>query len=219
MAYIETNGLRIRKKQRKWLTASSLIAIIALIISAISVSSGVYFAIQNEKLQNSLYNFQPFIFSNYTTSNLNSVYCTRNDTIVILAGPVAVDLKVITPYDGMLTIKVKSLNFTHINESDSMVSELLDMNNLDYSEHSVFDLGATPHQYFISRDVINSVKDKLVVQLTVILKPNWISPNSTAIGFNLGDLIFEANLFAVRTNQTMIETFSENVFGMFKPTS
>lgn len=225
MAYIETNGIRIRKRQRKWLTASSLIAIIALIITAISTSSAVYFAMQNQNsqsslynLQNSLYNFQPFIFSNYTTSTLNSMYCARNDTMVVLVGLVAIDLKVITPYDGMLTINIKTLNFTHINESNYMVSELLDMNNLNFSEHSVFDLGATPHQYFISRDVINSIKDKLLVRLTVILKPNWISPNNTAIGFDLGDLIFEANLFAVRTNQTMTETFTENVYGMFTPT-
>jgi hypothetical protein len=138
--------------------------------------------------------------------------------MVVLVGLVAIDLKVITPYDGMLTINIKTLNFTHINESNYMVSELLDMNNLNFSEHSVFDLGATPHQYFISRDVINSIKDKLLVRLTVILKPNWISPNNTAIGFDLGDLIFEANLFAVRTNQTMTETFTENVYGMFTPT-
>lgn len=204
--------------QRKWFTASELIAIIALIISGIFGVSSVYFAMQNQNLQNSLYNlqnslynFQPFIFSNYTTSTLNSLYCARNDTIADLYGLVTVDLKVITPYDGMLTINVKTLNFTERSW------EFLDMNNLNFSEHSVSFLETTPHQYFISRDVINRIEDKLLVRLTVVLKPNWISPDVTAIGFNLGDLTFEASLFAVRTNQTMNKTFTENVYGMFTP--
>jgi hypothetical protein len=51
------------------------------------------------------------------------------------------------------------------------------------------------------------------------LKPNLVPLNATAIGFDLGDLIFEANLVNIRTNQTMTKTFFENVYGMFTPTS
>jgi hypothetical protein len=93
------------------------------------------------------------------------------------------------------------------------------LNNLNYSEHSPSYPGTTIHQYFISRNVINSIEDKLLVQLRVILKPNWISPNNTAIGFDLGDLMFEANLFAVQTNQTVTKLFFEDVYGLFYPTS
>ena len=142
----------------------------------------------------------------------------RNDTLAVLVGLVAVDLKVVTPYDGMLTINVKTLDVTHINELNSEL-DMNNLNNLNYSEHSPSYLGTTIHQYFISRNVINSIEDKLLVRLTVILKPNWISPNNTRIGFDLGNLTFEANLFAVQTNQTMTKTFFEDVYGMFTPTS
>jgi len=215
MVYIETNGIRIRKKnRRKWIISvvlSSLIAIIAIISTS-------YFAWQNQNVMNSLYNFQPFIFSINSTSILNASYCVRNDTLAVLVGLVAVDLKVVTPYDGMLTINVKTLDVTHINELNSEL-DMNNLNNLNYSEHSPSYLGTTIHQYFISRNVINSIEDKLLVRLTVILKPNWISPNNTGIGFDLGNLTFEANLFAVQTNQTMTKTFFEDVYGMFTPTS
>jgi hypothetical protein len=128
-----------------------------------------------------------------------------------------VDLKVVTPYDGVLTIDIGILDVTRINPLNSE----LDMNylNLNYSEHSPFFLGTTIHRYFISRNVINSVEDKLGVELNVILKPNWISPSSTGIGFDLGDLMFEAKLFAIQKNETMTKTFFEDVYGIFTPTS
>jgi hypothetical protein len=206
-----------RKEGRKWLS----IALLTLIALLISTGSNIYYAWRSDNLQNSINSltyFQPFIFSINSTSTLSTSYCVRNDTWVVLVGLVAVDLKVVTPYDGMLTINVKTLDVTHINELNSEL-DMTNLNNLNYSEHSPSYLGTTIHQYFISRNVINSIEDELLVELTVILKPNWISPNSTAIGFDLGNLMFEANLFAVQTNQTMTKTFFEDVYGMFRPTS
>jgi hypothetical protein len=206
-----------QEKRRKWLSIESL-TLIALLIST---GFTVYFAWRSDNLQNSLNSltyFQPFIFSTNATSTLPSSYCARNDTVASLIGLVAVNLKVVTPYDGMLTINVKTLDVTNINELNSK----LDMNNsgnLNYSIHSPSYLGTTIPQYFISRNVINSIEDKLLVRLTVILEANWISPSSNATGFELGNLTFEANLFAVQTNQTMTQTFYEDVVGMFTPTS
>jgi hypothetical protein len=205
-----------RRKGRNWF--SIIIASITLIALLISTSFNVYYAWRSDNLQNSINSltyFQPFIFSINSTSTLNASYAVRNDTLAVLVGLVAVNLKVVTPYDGLLTINVKTLDFTRINELNSE----LDMNNLNFSAHSPSYLGTTIHQYFISRNVINSVEDKLLVKLTVVLKPNWISSNNTGIGFDLGDLTFEANLFAVQTNQTMTKTFFEDVYGLFYPTS
>jgi hypothetical protein len=216
MAYIEMNGIKTRKKQRKWL--SIIIASLTLIALFISTGFNVYYAWRSDNLQNSINSltyFQPFIYSINSTSYLNSLYCRRNDTIASLYGNVTIDLKVVTPYDGMLTINVKTLNLTRIN----VLNSELDMNNLNLTEHSPSYLGTTLYQYFISKNVINSIEDKLLVWLTVVLKTNWISSNSTAIGFDLGDLTFEANLFAVQKNQTMTKTFFEDVFGTFRPTS
>jgi hypothetical protein len=125
MAYIETNGIRIRKKKRKWLTEFTVSVLLA-IITLVSVISANYYAMKNTALQeqytdlqNLLYNFQPFIFSINSTSTLNSLYCMRKDTMAVLDGLVTVDLKVVTPYDGMLTINVKTLNLTYTNELKS----------------------------------------------------------------------------------------------------
>jgi hypothetical protein len=225
MAYIETNGIRIRKKRRKWLTASlltSLIAIMALIISGISVYSTYYFSMQNGKLtnelynlQNSLYNFSPFIFSNYTSSTLNSLYCERNDTLAILDGSVNIDLKVISPYDGYLTIQAKTFNFTSINGYN--ISNYINSNYID-SPQPVQDLATMPHQYWISANSIKSITDKLVIQLIVDLKPNCLP--LTGITLDLGYLTFEASLFAARLNQTIkTQNCTANVFGTFTPTS
>jgi hypothetical protein len=141
----------------------------------------------------------------------------RNLTSAYLMGYVAIDLKVISPYDGMLTINIGTLNFTR----DTKLN-FLDMNNLNASETSpqFLEGNSRNRQYFISKDVINSIKDNLLITVTVILKPNWISPNATAIGIDLGDLTFEAHLFAVRINQTIEnENFTEHLFGTFTPTN
>jgi len=220
------------KKRRKWFSIKSL-TLIALLLST---CSNIYFAVQNQNLQkqnqniqnslyalqNSLYNYQPFIYSNNTiTSTMNTLVANPNDTIAVLFGNVNIDLKVITPYDGMLTISAKALNFTHINETNwyGLQFVSLNPNNLNYSEHSILDLSGNPDQYFILHDVINSIEDSIPLEITVILKPNWLPPNSTGISFDLGATTFEADLFAVRTNQTTISTFNENVTGMFTPTS
>lgn len=178
----------------------------------------LFFCVAKSKLAE-LYNFQPVIFSNYTSSTLKTVFYSPNDNQFYLSGLVSVDLKVITPYDGMLSINVTGLNFTHIDERDYVGLRILDMNYLNFSEHSVSFAVTTIHQYFVLKDAVNSIEDKLLVQLSVFLKPNWLPLDVTAMGFDLGDLTFEANLFAVRTNQTMVKTFTEDVFGMFTPTS
>jgi hypothetical protein len=227
MALLEQHGRWISRK-RRWLTQSSAIAIAALIING---SMTAYFAVQSQNLnnqnlnlqkslydlQNSLYNFPPFIFSNYTASTLNSIYCNRSDTRAILEGPVTVDLKVISPYNGMLTIKVETFNFTSIYNYD--IREYIDPNYIN-TPQPVQDLTTMPHQYWISESGINSISDKLPIELMVVLKPNCFPLNLTSITLDLGYLTFEASLFAARLNQT-IETknCTANVFGTFTPTS
>ena len=215
MAYIETKGSKRQKEGRKWL--SMLLGLLTLIALIISTGFNLYYAWRSDSLQHSIDSltyFQPFIYSINSTSYLNSWYCSRSDTIATLVGNVTIDLRIVTPYDGVLTINVKTLNLTRIN----VLNSELDMNNLNFTEHSPSYLGTTVHQYFISKNVINSIEDNLLVWLRVVLKPNWISPDTTSIGFDLGDLTFDANLFAVQTNQTMTNTFFEDVFGTFTPT-
>lgn len=205
------------KNKRKWLTVSETITLIALLVST---GSTIYFAWRSYTLQNSLYSltyFQPYIYSNYTGSTLNSMYCARNDTLAFLDGLVTVDLKVVTPYDGLLTVNVTTLNVTDTYPANSTLD--MTYSNLNYTEHSPSYIGTTIPQYFISKNVVNSIEAKLLVELAVILKPNWLPLNSTGIGFDLGNLGFKANLFAVQTNQTMTKAFIENVYGMFTPTS
>jgi|GEM_PF-2991568 hypothetical protein len=224
MAYIETNGIRIRKKKSRW-TISLVSVVLSSLIAITAIVASVYFAVQSQNTQNSLYNlensvhnYQPLIFSirdPEAYSTLNTLSYPRNDIFATLFGNATIDLKVITPYDSLLTINVTALNFTNIDK----VSPYLDINNLNYSEHSVSYLGQTTHQYFIPRDVTYSINEGLLVRLSVVLKPNLVPLNITAIGFDLGNLIFEGNLVAIRENQTTVKTFTENVYGIFAPTS
>jgi hypothetical protein len=89
MAYIETNGIRIQKRRRKWLSIKS-ITLIALIVST---GSTIYFAWKSQDLQNSLYNlqvastradisilFNPLVNQNWTFTS-DGAYLTVNGTL------------------------------------------------------------------------------------------------------------------------------------------
>jgi hypothetical protein len=144
----------------------------------------------------------------------------RNSTLAVLYGNATVDLTVITPYDSNLTINVVSLNFTYLDQD----SPYLDMNSLNASERSVSYMGEPTPQYFIPHDVTYSIDENFLVEVNIIVKPNMIPSGDTAIGFPLGDLIFEAGLSVIRANQTTINqlttlNFTEHVSGMFTPTA
>jgi hypothetical protein len=163
---------------------------------------------QNQDLQNSIYNYKPFIFSNYSSSaTFKTIYYTPSlETRATLFGNVPIELKVIASYDGLLTVVLKSFNFTYLNDSNNPTSVNLDMDNL--KSVIIADVGvSTVHQYFIAKDFTNTISDSIPTQLTVYLKPNLLGifPNSVSnFGFVLGDVVFESSLVNVRTNQTAI---------------
>lgn len=220
MAYIQTNGIRTWKKKRKF-PIMPIITILALVISAISTIFTIYFAIENQKLQNSLYNYQPFIYANNSvTSHLKTLFYDPNhsDGEAIFFGNVSVGLKVITPYDGMLTIKVKSFNFTYLNDTNNPTSNYLNVDNLN----NVFvdDFSGKLHQYFVIRDVPNSIEDQIYAHVECFLKPHLVGYDDIrGIGFTLGDVVFEVSLFEVRTNQTITQSFNDRIWVDLVPMS
>lgn len=147
-------GVKVREKKRKWLTTSSIFNILLLLITLVSVSTTYYFSVQNQQQQNTLYSYTPFIFSNYSSSTLRNPFLSINDTYIYFEGLVNVDLKVVSPYDGMLSIDVKNLSFTNVNSSDNMVPYYFNMSLLKYSSASI--CGFNHYQYFISKKCIES---------------------------------------------------------------
>ena len=131
---------------------------------------------------------------------------------LFLLGFINVDLKVVSPYDGMLTINVKSLN-TYVN---SIVPTFLNVSILNYSTVSFFPFPETQYQYFISKNVINQIEDKLEVKAVVYLNSGILQQafqnDTTSVGFPLGDIIFQAKLFEVQTNQTYTKDFNQGVY-------
>jgi hypothetical protein len=225
MAYIETNGIRTwkeKKKKRKWVTKKKILAIITLVSvmsSLIFGASSLDLQKQNQDLQNSLYNYYPFIFSNYSlANNLNNAAYTPNENDLYLFGTVNVDLKVLSPYDGMLTISVKSLNFTNISDSNSMLPTFLNMSLLNYSSASFFPTHIKNYQYFITKGVINSIEANFFVTTKVYVNNDILQKtfqnNVTGIGFYLGDITFQADLYEAQIdkNITNFYTFTEGVW-------
>lgn len=217
MAYIETSGFRLPRKKRE------LLSILLAIITLVSVLSTVYYSQttvelqkQNQDLQNSLYNYKPFIYENYSTiATVEPLfYAPSFETRAVLSGDVPIDLKIITPYDGLLTINVKSFNFTYLDTGNDPTSKYLDMDNLKSA--SISDTGlSTVHQYFVAKDFANSISDHVPVHITVYLKLNLLGNSPTFLSgleFVLGDAVFEASLFEVRTNQTITQDFNVKVW-------
>jgi len=214
MAYIQTNGIRSWKKKKKLGKGfvMLIITILALIVSAISAGSTFYFADENRKLQNSLYNYEPFIYvdySNISTLATISYDPDSSDGAAVFFGYVPVNLKVITPHEGMLTIKVQSFNFTYLNATNNPTSNYLNMDNLNVhvKDFSTKEL----HQYFVIRDVPNSIDDQIYVAVDCYIKPHLIG-QASMVSFILGDVIFEAELLEVRTNQTITQFFNKQVW-------
>jgi hypothetical protein len=211
MAYIETTGFRLSKKKRNWTSILlAAIALVSLVLTGYFSIVNVDLQRRNQDLQNSVYNYEPFIFANTSTSNLNTVFYNPNGTDATFFGNVTIDLKVITPYDGMLTIKVKSFNFSYLNGLYNPTLPYLDKDRLNST--FIYDESFQPHQYFVSRDVTNSIEDKIPLLVTVFLKLHLLSSDLQGMGFTLGDAIFEASLYEVRTHNTITQSFNEPIW-------
>lgn len=222
MTYIETNGFKLAKKKREW------VSILLAIITIISLLTTIYYSQrtvelqkQNQDLQNSLYNYRPFLYvNNSVESNFNTISYNQddNDGDAVFVGSVDIDLKIISPYDGLVTIKAKAFNYTYLNDTGSPTSHFLNEKYLN--SMYVVDLSSRIHQYFVYKDVPNSIEDKITCVIEVYLKPHLFEPNVTRIDFPLGDIVFEASLFEVRTNQTIaLPSFNERIWVDLVPVS
>jgi hypothetical protein len=238
MSSIHPFGVKVEKKkeERKPKKSRSVLKIISVILSIalgfVSVYSTIstdYFArvntdLQkaNTDLQNLLYNFQPYVFSNYTYySKLETVAWNPTQNAGYFSGVVTIDLEVISPFDGLLTINATSLIYNPDNKTDYEGQMLLDKNHLNDSIVTTVANLPNGYQYFISRGVATPVKDKIFVNALIYMKPNSfpIYSNNTMIGFDFGDMVFEANLFLFQTNKTITTTFHEDVNLEVSPTT
>lgn len=222
---IQPFGVRVRekkeprKKKRKWLTASTLINIILLIITLVSVSTTYYFSTQNVTLQNEIYNFTPFIYSNYSDSATLQNILPVNVSYNFFEGFVDVNLRIVTPYDGMLTILPQYINFS--TGSDSSVPYYFNTTLLKYSYVSFFpSYSANQYQYFISKNVMNPIQDKLWIEVNTYLNSEELSylfrdqgeNTTTRIGFPLGNITFQATLFEAQKERNFTQDFTEGAY-------
>ncbi len=218
---IQPFGVKVKEKHNRKLSFEQIISIV---LSIALLFSTVYYASQNDNLQKSnadlqnlLYNYTPFIFSNYSSSNLQNIFFSINDSVILFDGWVNVDLKVVSPYDGMLNLDVKNLNFTDMNGSYDIIPYYFNVSLLQYSKASI--AGANNHQYFISKNVMNPIVDKIEVQMYVYLNTGVLQDvfkdvgvNSTlGVGFPLGDMTFQATLFETQINRNYTQNFIEGI--------
>jgi hypothetical protein len=212
MAYVETNGVRIREKKRRW-RITTLVSVLSLIAAIVFGINSVIINRQNQELINQLYNYPPFIYSNYSTSILNSQFYIRGNTLVHFQGMVKVDLTVITPHVGMLRIEVKSFNFSFDN---TMANNVLDLDLLNKS--SVSYVGRTTYEYLVEQGRNPPIVENMLITADVYVKPeNIATPPVTTIGFPIGELIFEAKIFDAQTGKTITSEFAEGIEVYIKP--
>lgn len=169
---VQPLGSRRRKNR---LTAAT--NILLLVITLVSVIFTGYFGYSNQQLNNSIYNYSPFFFSNYSsTPMLQNQFFSQQTSYVQLTGYVSIDLKVLSPNDGTLTLKVENLNFTGLTSPYDPAPNLLDLSLLKCSTVSFYGAQHQP-EYFITKGVITPIEDRLFVQVNIYL--NMTSINKT----------------------------------------
>jgi hypothetical protein len=227
---IQPFGVKVREKKEvpKKKRKISVSQIVSIILSIAILLSSAYYANQNNNLQKSnanlqnlLYNYTPLIFSNYSdTSTLQNVfYSSEGLSSTYFEGLVSVNLKVVSPYDGLLTLTPKSFNFSY-GSSDSLNPYYFDVSLSNYTTVSFFPtVSNTEYQYFISKNVMNPIQDKLWVQVDTYLNATNLSyvfrnqgeNTVTSVGFPLGTITFQATLFEAQIDKNYTQDFTEGV--------
>ncbi|MFB3889436.1 MAG: hypothetical protein ACE14S_08085 [Candidatus Bathyarchaeia archaeon] len=212
---MQTFRIRVWKKENKWLRwfsdyGNTIISILLATITLVALIYANHYSDinvdlqrQNLDLQNSLYNYKPFIFANTTeTSTLQTLLYDQNGSagLSVFSGYVHINLKVITPYDGLVTVRVKAFNYTYLNALGIQTSRYLRMDALDSTY--IADMSGEPHQYFVYKDIANSIEDQIYVHLQTPLKPHILGPDVKSATFRFGDVVFGTSLFEVRPNNT-----------------
>ncbi len=217
-------GVKVKEKKAKrptfWQIISLILSIALATATVYSAISSDYYSRQNITLQNLLYNFTPVIFSNDTSSStLRNFDFRPNETVIFLEGMVNIDLKVDSPFDGMLTVNVKNISFTDPNSLDSEVTYYyVNMSLAKYASTSFF-LNNHQYEYPILKNVMNPVTDKLWVQAYVYLNSGVLrnvfrdqgTNSTTMVGFPLGNITFEATLHLAQKNQDFSQDFNDGI--------
>lgn len=205
-----------------------LLSITLLIVSIFSSGIGFYYAAKSDELnkanidlqktnlylQNLTYNFEPYVYSNYTRFNiLNTTFWNPTNGIGYFFGIIYINLEVISPYDGLLTINASSLKFNHFNETSTMQSILVDSELVNNSSIECVQMTPEGYQYFINKGTAVHIQDKILVTAGIYLKPNsWNTNYPPSITVDFGDVIFQANMHLFQTNSDIKpKYFPENV--------
>jgi hypothetical protein len=203
------------KKKSKWRKPSTIFNVLFIIITLISVTTSGYFSIRNQEMQDSLYNYTPFIFSNQSSpSTLKNIFFEPDTSYITLVGLVEVDLRIVTPCDGMLTIEVKRLELYNATENNSAIN-FFNASMIQYSSTLYFT--NRNYQYWMSKYVMNPINDKLSVQVNLYLNSGVLqetfkpSGSIEGIGFYLGELNFHATIYEAQLNKNYTQDFKVGV--------
>ncbi len=112
------------------------------------------------------------------------------------------DLTVLTPHYGKMTIELRTLNYSE--PSFSTWLDLEKQQSVSYSDRTVYEC-------FVEQGMNRVVADFVFSEL-IIVKPYSVSPDNRFFGFKLGALVLEAKFTDLQNNQTITQEFQEGLY-------
>jgi len=198
-----------KKSSNKYEQWGFALGVLTLIANIILMWFNLHLIVQTNQIrsasleyQSMMYNFTSVIVANADHANLGSpsMYSSQDDIIQQTAhyGYLEVNLEVITPHYGLLSIKVKNFN---VAETSMLNSEKLNKTEVSYAYEP------SKYEYAIVSG-LNSINDNLHLKALVYPNPENLPPKGESLSFVLGRLFLEAELFDVQTDGTITKEFS-----------
>lgn len=157
------------------------------------------------EFQSIMYNFTSVIvaYADYATLEPSSYF--RQDGIIEkmrFYGYLDVNLEVITPHHGIVTIKLKSFN---VGDSEYLNSERINETEISYvNEDEVYERSVVMG--------LNEINDQLHLKAIVYPNSEELPTQGESVVSPLGKLFLEAELFDLQTQTTSTKEFSAGIY-------
>ena len=215
----ETKKERKEKREnekRKSMSKYEILAVFFAVLNIISTGFNLYLIVQtnqihreSQEFQNMMYDFTPVIVANTDNAFLDSSqfsYSNGKLQQIIHYGYLDVNIQVVTPHYGNLTIKLKSFN---VGDSEMLDSERRNDTKVTYAfENDVYE------------DIVivglNQIPKQLHLKASVYPNQEKLPPQGEPVQFPLGRLFLEAELYDIHTNTTLTKEFSARILAVLE---
>ena len=212
-----TNENGSRESLSKYEQWVFILNVLSIIVSTTLTGFNLYLVSQiletrraNLEFQNIMYNFTSVIVAeaDYAILDEPSEYTMQDGNITATThfGYLDVNLEVITPHYGTLTLRLKTLNVV---ESEYLSSERRNETEISYA------YGRLAYEYTVVAG-LNQISDQLHLVAHIYPISEKLPPQGVTVQIPLGYLFLEAELFDIQTETTLTEGFSARIFAILE---